>query len=163
MMSDKPISTYLNDHLAGATAALQLLEYLEAAHDGTPRERFFVELRADVAADRQELEVLMAGLHVSQSRTRKATSWLAEKVTELKLRLDDPAGGTLRIFEAIEAVAVGIDGKRALWQALAAAAEDAPGLRLVDFERLTQRAEEQRRRVEGIRLEAAKAALGAAS
>ena len=35
-MSDKPIVTYLNDHLAGATAAIQLLEYLEAAHSGTP-------------------------------------------------------------------------------------------------------------------------------
>jgi hypothetical protein len=162
-MSNKAIATYLNDHLAGATAAIQLLEYLEAAHAGTPGERFFIELRADVEADRQELETLMAGLQISQSRTRQATSWLAEKVTELKLRLDDPAGGTLRIFEALEAVAIGIDGKRALWQALAAAAEDVPGLRLADYERLAQRAEEQRRRVEEVRLQAAKAALGAAS
>ena len=63
---------------------------------------------------------------VAESRTRKATAWLTEKVTELKLRLDDPAGGALRLLEALEAVSLGIEGKRALWRALAAAAEDAP-------------------------------------
>ena len=162
-MADKNMATYLNDHLAGSVAALELLEHLEAAHAGTPLERFVAELRADVAADRQELEALMGGLQIAESRTRKATAWLTEKVTELKLRLDDPAGEALRLLEALEAVAIGIEGKRALWRALAAAAEAAPLLRVLDYERLEQRADEQRRRVEVMRLEAAKAALGAAS
>ena len=158
-MADEHIATYLNDHLAGSVAALELLEHLEAAHAGTPLERFLAELRADVAADRQELEGLMDRLDIKESRTRKTSAWLAEKITELKLRLDDPAGGDLRLLESLEAVAVGIDGKRALWLALAAVAEDAPGLRLIDYQRLEKRADEQRRRVEGVRLEAAKRAL----
>ena len=158
-MADEHIATYLNDHLAGSVAALELLEHLEAAHSGTPLERFFAELRADVAADQQELEGLMGRLDIAESRTRKTSAWLAEKITELKLRLDDPAGGDLRLLESLEVVAVGIDGKRALWLALAAVAEEAPGLRLVDYQRLEQRATEQRRRVEVVRLEAAKRAL----
>jgi hypothetical protein len=54
-----------------------------------------------------------------------------------------------------EAVALGIEGKRALWRALAAAAEVSPAFQVADYERLTQRAEEQRQRVETVRLEAA--------
>ena len=49
-MADKNIATYLNDHLAGSVAALELLEHLEAAHAGTPLERFVAELRVDVAS-----------------------------------------------------------------------------------------------------------------
>jgi hypothetical protein len=158
-MADEHIATYLNDHVAGSVAALELLEQLEAEHAGTPLEGFAAELRADVAADRQELESLMDRLHVSRSRTRQAAVWFAEKITELKLRLDDPAAGALRLLEALEAVALGIDGKLALWRALAAAAEDKPALQLTDYERLATRAAEQRQRIETVRLIAAKKAL----
>jgi hypothetical protein len=162
-MADEHLATYLNDHLAGAVAAIELLEHLEAAHRGTAAERTLSELRADVAADRQALETLMERLHVKPSRPRKAVAWLSERITELKLRLDDPAGGALRLLESLEAVAIGIHGKLALWRALAAAADGAPRLREADYERLAQRAEHQRSRLEVLRLDAAKTALGAAS
>lgn len=158
-MADKHIATYLNDHLSGSAAAIEILEHLETAHAGTDVGRFATELRADVAVDRQELEALMGRLHVAESRTRKVTAWLAEKASELKLRLDDPAGGELRLLEALEALSLGIEGKRGLWQALTAAAEDAPALQVANYEGLTRRAEEQRRRVEAVRLEAARKAL----
>lgn len=161
-MGNEHLATYLNDHLAGSVAALELLTHLEAAYAGTPVEPFLSELRADVAADSQELEALMGRLHVSENLPRKAVAWLTEKVTQLKLRLDDPTGGALRLLEALEAVAIGIEGKQALWRALAATAENAPWLQVVDYERLIQRAEDQRRRVETMRLDAAKAALTAA-
>ena len=110
-------------------------------------------------ADRHTLKALMDRLEVGESRMRKAAGWLGEKVTELKLRLDDPAGGALRLLESMEALSLGIEGKRSLWRALAAAAEDAPALQGVDYEGLTRRAEEQRLRVEALRLEAARRAL----
>jgi hypothetical protein len=84
---------------------------------------------------------------------------LAEKVTALKLRLDDPADGDLRLFESLEALSLGLEGKKSLWRALSAAAGKAPALQLLDYERLTQRADEQRRRVEAKRLDIAKTAL----
>jgi hypothetical protein len=158
-MADEHIATYLNDHLAGSEAALELLEFIKAEQSGMSMEQFIAELRADIMADRQELEVLMVRLNVSKSRTRKATAWIGEKVTELKLHLDDPTGGPLRLLEALEALALGIHGKWSLWQAMAAAAADAPALQLVDYEGLAKRAEEQRGRVEAARLAAAKEAL----
>ncbi|HYP29734.1 MAG TPA: hypothetical protein VE262_23680 [Blastocatellia bacterium] len=161
-MADEHIATYLNDHLAGSVVAVELLEHLEEAHADNAIGRFVAELRADIEADRQELESFMDRLNVNRSLARRATAWLTEKVAELKLRVDDPSGGALRLLEALEAVEVGVEGKRALWTALAAAAEDAPDLRLLDYERLTQRAMEQHRRLEEVRLIAAKKALGAA-
>ena len=101
----------------------------------------------------------MERLDIGESRTRKATTWLATKLTELKLRFDDPQTGPLRLFESLEALSLGIEGKRSLWMALGAAAEISPLLRVADYERLTQRAQEQRNRVERLRITTARIAL----
>jgi hypothetical protein len=54
---------------------------------------------------------------------------------------------------------VGIEGKRALWHALEAVASEAPTLRKVNFDQLHERAETQRKRVEALRIEAAREAF----
>jgi hypothetical protein len=158
-LADDHIATYLNDHLAGSVVAVELMENLEAVYAGKPIADFIAKLRADVEVDRRELEDLMGRLQISESRTRKASAWLTEKFTQLKLRLDDPAHGELRLFESLEALSLGIEGKRSLWLALSTAAEVSPQLRIANYQRLQQRAKEQRDRVEEKRLELAKAAL----
>ena len=158
-MANEHLATYLNDHLAGSVVAIDLLEHLEGTHANTPLAEFFSKLRAEIAADREELEKLMSRLQIAESRTRKASAWFGGKVTELKLKLDDPSDGDLRLFESLEALSLGIEGKRGLWLALSTVAEDNADLKLVDYERLTQRAEEQRSHVEEMRLDVAKAAL----
>src|SRR5512138_2554001 len=150
-MAHEHLATYLNDHLAGSVVALDLLDRLKAIHSENTLRDFFKALRADIAADREKLEALMKALNIDQSRTRKASAWLAEKMTGLKLRFDDPAAGPLLLFESLEALSLGIEGKRSLWIALAATSEATPSLRIVDYERLQQRAQEQRERVEVLR------------
>ena len=159
-MTNAYLATYLSDHLAGSVAALELLEDLETTYAGTALRDFFVELQTDIEADQKELQALMDRLQIVESRPRKLAAWLAEKSIALKVRLDDKANGPLRLIESLEAVGLGIHGKLALWEALRAAAEELPRLRgMVDYERLARRAEEQRRRIEIVRLEAAKAAF----
>lgn len=155
-MANKHLETYLNDHLAGATSAIELIDSLAAAYTTTTVGRFFAELREDVTADRQELEALMERLNIARSSTRRAAGWFGEQITQIKLRLDDPAGGSLRLLEGLDILAAGIEGKRALWHALDAASAEVPELQGMDYERLTQRAKEQHDRVEVVRLEAAK-------
>jgi hypothetical protein len=162
-MANAHVATYLNDHLAGSVGALELLEQLETAHTGTPLGAAIGGLRTEIAADQHELERLMERLAVTRSRTRRATAWLAEKAAALKLALDDSSDGTFRLLESLEALAIGVDGKLALWQALAVAADEAPALRVLDYESLTERAEDQRCRIEELRLDAAKRALTADS
>jgi hypothetical protein len=151
-----PIAVYLNNHLAGSTVTLTLLEQLRSLHAGTDLERFLTNLHADTAADRQELETLMSRLHVPVSAPSKS-------LDESKHKSNGRPDGPLALLEALEAVALGIDGKRILWRSLIAAAELSPTLKIADFERLERRAEEQRCRVETHRIEAARHALTTAS
>jgi hypothetical protein len=156
-MANDHLATYLNDHLAGSVVAVELLERLQAA--GADMTECLAQLRSDIEADRRELKAFMHRLGIDESRTRKMGGWITQKLTQLKFRVDGPAGGPLRLLESLEAVALGIDGKLALWRALSAVAEVTPALRGVDYERLARRAMEQRQRAEALRLQAAKAAL----
>ena len=91
-MSKEHLSTYLNDHLSGAVAALEILDHLiQEANDLSP---FFTKLKSDIDADRQELVGLMNTLHISESRIRKASAWLVEQVAEAKFGMDDGQPGS---------------------------------------------------------------------
>jgi hypothetical protein len=162
-MADEYLAIYFNDHLAGSVVAVELLQHLERAYSGQEVQRFAAELRGDIEADRLELQKLMRSLNVAESRARQATAWVAEKMTMIKLRLDDWAGGDFRLFEALEALSLGIEGKRALWLALGDAARSAPALRQLDYASLADRAAQQRGRVEALRLETARTALAPAA
>src|SRR4051794_26584362 len=98
-MPSAHLGTYLRDHLAGSTVALELLEHLETTHPETDLARFLAGLREDITADRRELEGLMGRLHVSTGTLRSAVAWIGEKVARLKLRLDDSADGHFRLLE----------------------------------------------------------------
>lgn len=152
------LSTYLNDHLAGSVAGLEILDHLIERFEGETRERL-QQLKAEIEKDRDELAGLMQKLEIGQSTFRKAAAWLSEKGTELKLRFDDPSGGEFVVFESLEVLSLGIEGKRGLWRALKSASRVDPRLRLVDYDRLQRAAKKQRALVEKLRREAAKAAL----
>jgi hypothetical protein len=158
-MANEHLATYLNDHLAGSIVAVELMESLESSHKNTPVATFVRELRTDIEADQKELQRLMSALEISESRTRKVSAWLTEKLSELKLRFDDSEDGNLRLFESLEALSLGIEGKRSLWRALRAVAEISPALRILEYEKLLGRAQEQRERVESKRLEVARKIL----
>ena len=149
--------------MAGSAVALEMLQHLEQAHDDAPVATFAAGLRAEIEEDRRELEHVMERLGIKRSPVRQVTAWLSEKVTRAKLTLEDLRGDRLRLLEAFEALSLGIEGKRLLWRSLASGAESNPALRGTDYERLEQRAGEQRQRVESFRLDAARAVLGSGS
>lgn len=147
------LTTYLNDHLSGSTAALELLQHLEEAH--AELAPFLRALRHDIEVDRRELEALTARLGAAPSAPRQAVAWVAEKFARLKLKLDDRSGDRLKRLEALEAVALGIHGKGSLWRAL----KVVPAASGPNYDALIARADEQRERIEAVRLEAARHAL----
>jgi hypothetical protein len=152
-------ATYLNDHLAGSVVAIEMLEALEERATSQEQHNAISRLRADIVADQEQLRSLMRRLDVSESATRKAAAWLGEKVSRVKLILDDHADGALRQLEAWETIALGIDGKRALWAALDAVSLSDGDLAGMDYRHLMERAVEQRARAESLRIEAAHRAL----
>jgi hypothetical protein len=155
--SREHLATYLNDHLASSTVAVEILRQMEA--EATDLMPHLTRLRTDIETDHNELKTFMNRLGILESRLKKVVNWIVEQLTEVKLEIDDDSGGALRRLERLEAVALGIDGKSTLWAALGAAAALAPELRGPDYEGLAQRAAEQRQRVEVFRLQAARGAL----
>jgi hypothetical protein len=158
-MPDRNIRAYLNHHLAASVGWLEALEHLESAEKGTPMARTLTELRAEGLADRRVLEDLMVRLGVSESETEKATAWLGEKVFRALLPMNEQRSGSLHLLLTLEALALGLEGRRALWLALSSAAQQTVTLQGPDYRILVKRAEDQRERVEKLRLEAAGKAL----
>ena len=155
-MRDEDLASYLQDHYAGSVGAVELLDHLIGAHVGHPFENFFRELRSEIAADQDELRALMREFDVQKSGVRNAGAWMAEKVTQVKLDLAGQKEGGLGLFQALEALALGITGKQLLWRALAFVINDSARSLPIDLARLEHRALEQRDRVEAKRLEVAR-------
>jgi hypothetical protein len=153
------MTTYLNDHLAGSVAAIELMDHLLAVLTNDERRAALAGVRRDIAEDQELLQEILHELGGSESGIRKAAAWVAEKIGRAKLRLDDAGSGELRLLEALETVALGIQGKLALWASLATQREDWPELKRLDFDRLRARAEDQHGRVESLRLRSARVAL----
>lgn len=158
-MATSAITTYLNDHLGGSAAAVELLDRLIDRAASPEETGFFTTLRAEIEEDRTTLSDLINRFGGSPSGVRELGGWLAAKAALLKLRFEDTAGGDLELLEALEAIVIGIHGKSRLWRALSAAAPGLPELRAMDFAALERRADEQHARVETRRIAAARGAL----
>jgi hypothetical protein len=157
-MSSSSLITYLNDHLAGSVAALQLVDHLleQQPLGADPQLR---AIRGEIQEDQKVLQGILKSVGGKESPVRKAAAWLTEQVGQAKLRLDDSGSGNLRVLEALEALSLGIQGKASLWRALATVKDIRPGLDRADFRRLERRAQHQFDRVDALRLRAARAAL----
>jgi hypothetical protein len=142
----KYLAIYLNDHLAGAVAAVELARRAELG-----------ALADEIEEDRRALLDIMARLDVGQDRLKVAASWAAEKVGRLKLNGELLRSSPLSRLEELEVLGLGVEGKLALWRTLRQ--ELADDLQGVDLDALITRARSQRRRIERLRLEAARSAL----
>jgi hypothetical protein len=149
---------YLQDHLAGSTFGLELVERCRRNNEGSGLAEPLAELAAEIAADRQTLVEVMRDVGADASRAKVAAGWTLEKVRRLK-----PNGALFeytplaRVVE-LESLAIGIAGKRAMWRALddVVPREDRGGH---DFSALAGRATDQLSRVESLRVDAAREAF----
>jgi hypothetical protein len=155
-MSD-PLTTYLQDHLAGALHAIELLKSIRDHHSGKPLGQFAAELLVEIEADRDVLAQLTENTGGTSGGPKEWGAWLTEKVSRLKLK--HGSGNGLGIFESLEFLVLGIHGKWALWRALSVIAADDSRLAGTNFSALTARAEDQHARVDQQRLDHARSAL----
>src|SRR6476619_1448768 len=99
-MANRSLAIYLNNHLAGSVMALELLDQLKQEGAGTNEGPVLDRLHTEISADRQTLEALMAEQGITMNLPQQASAWLTEKLSEVKLRLDDPSGKELRRLES---------------------------------------------------------------
>ena len=148
---DDPLATYLHDHLAGAAAAIDLLEALRDEYQGEPLGSFAAGLLADIVEDEAVLRRRVTeSTGASRGALKQAAAWLGEKASRAKFQRQ--TAGEFGTFQALEVLALGILGKLALWQALAAIAPADPRLAGLDLDALADRARDQHARAERERL-----------
>ena len=157
-MSNKLLSIYLTDHLAGATAGVALAQRAAKHSAGTPAGRRLAQVAHEIEADRETLRHLMSELGIRHSPGKNVASWLVERLSRLKP--NGRAGGEMQLqrMHELETLSLGIAGKLALWESLAAAPEAAAAGR-IDLDELIDRARSQRERVEMERITLARGAL----
>ena len=153
------LGTYLNDHVAGSVLALELLNHLIDLPEA-PDRKLLTQLRIEIQEDQDVLRQLLRSVGAKESTARKAAAWLTEKLGRAKLRIDESSSGELRMLEGLETLALGIQGKLALWRSLATLGDAVTPLKTLDLARLQSRALEQFERVDRLRLDAVRRILG---
>ena len=157
--ASKYLATYLNDHLAGATAALELVRRAASENADNALGTFLSGLAEEIADDRAALREVMASLGVGADRKKVAFAWAVEKAGRLKPNAQLLGYSPLSPLIELEALSLGLEGKRLMWVALQGIAEEY-GLSSDRLTELEARADDQRERVERHRLEVSARALG---
>ena len=150
------LSIYLNDHLAGATVGVELVNRCRSANEGTEYGPVLERLAEEIEADRDALQRLIEERGFSRDRIKVGTGWLAEKFGRLKLNGSVRGYSPLSRLIELEGLFLGVSGKLSLWRNLRAAGI---GSRRTDLDELIKRAESQRRRLETLRTRAAEEAF----
>ena len=104
----RALATYLRDHLAGADAAIQMVQSLGDAYRGGPESALFESLYEQFREDRGVVEGILAGLGYTSWSAKR----LAGRATGNALRVvAGGAPGDLSLFRTLEALAIGVQCK----------------------------------------------------
>jgi len=118
------LGSYLNDHLAGATARLELARRVAGSRQDVEHRKRLTGLAADIAADRQALVQLMRSAGVPVHGRKILAGWITEKATRLKPNANVLIRSPLSDLIELEALYLGIQGKAARWRVLLAASSN---------------------------------------
>lgn len=158
-MNEKYLRIYLQDHLAGSTAGLELARRTskesQAGEYGPP----LAKIVDEIESDRRQLQAIMDALGFGGDRLKNLAAWTLEKAGRLKLNGELTQYSPLSRVVELEGLLTGITAKRGLWVALLELAPGEPRLDAELLTRLRDRAEEQRATVEELREKAAREAF----
>ncbi len=157
MSARKLLGIYLNDHLGGATAGVELAKRSLRANREGELGRFLARLLGELEEDRLTLRRVMRDLGVRESRGKQAAGLVAERVGRLKLNGRLTGYSPLSRVLELEGLVIGVEGKLSLWEHLGEVLPAA--VRGVDFEELAQRARRQQNELAEFKLSAAREAF----
>jgi hypothetical protein len=153
------LGIYLNDHLAGATAGLELFRRAAGGHASTDAAATLDRLAREIEEDRDALLGIMKSLDVPVTQYKVAGAWVAEKVGRAKPNGRLTSRSPLSSVIELEGMRLGVLGKASGWRLLQELAASEPRLDSAALDRLLQRADCQAEEIEQLRLAAAKEAL----
>jgi len=149
------LGIYLNDHLAAATAGVELARRAAASHRGSVTGDRLARFVADAAADRSALRRIMAALGAPVRHYKSYAAWVAEKAGRLKPNGSLWSRSPLSSVVELEILRLGVDGKAAAWRTLRALADRDTRLDPAELNELLARAAAQSQALEELRASAA--------
>jgi hypothetical protein len=149
------LGIYLNDHLAGATAATELARRVAASHQGQGESGPLERLADEVAEDRASLLQIMAALGIPVRAYKVGAAWIGEKAGRLKFNGYLLGRSPLSSLEELEMLRLGVEGKAAGWRTLRVLADTDARLDPGDIDELIDRARRQGEMLEELRAGAA--------
>ena len=158
-----PLGIYLQDHLAGATFGLELVERARRNNEGTEFDPSLRTLAEEIRRDRETLLDLMRDIGVAPSRLKIAAAWGSEKARRVKPNGRLVGYTPLARVEEFESLLLGIAGKRALWHLLGRLDVVGRPVGRHDYAALADRAQGQLEAVEQLRVRAGEVAFVAAT
>jgi len=158
-VNDRYLPTYLNDHLAGAAAGTDLAARAASSNADNEYGQFLEDLHNEIAEDKATLELLMERLGVKKDPLKTTAARIAERVGRLKPNAHLTSYSPLSRIIELEAIALGVTGKLALWHSLRSLAHADDRLDAAEFDSLIERAEQQREAIESYRLRAVQETL----
>ena len=161
-MDDRLLGIYLNDHLAGATAGVELSRRLHQQNRQTPFGDDLGRIQQEIEEDRETLRTVMKRLGATENPLKTTAAWMAERAGRLKMNGRILGYSPLSRLEELEALRLGVEGKVALWQLLKETRGADPRLEGLDLDALRARGERQSGDLEALRLRAGREALGTA-
>jgi hypothetical protein len=106
---------YLRDHLSGSDVALRVVHRLDSTHQDIEDGPLFRRLSKEFEEDRGVVRTLLTQLGASGRSIKRAAGYASGTV------LSVTAGGEpgdLSLLRTLEALAIGVQGKRCMWRAL---------------------------------------------
>jgi hypothetical protein len=159
MVDEKLLRIFMQDHLAAATAGLELAKRARGANRDTAYGDRLAQVADEIAEDREALEEMLRDLGFGADRAKNVGAWAGEKVGRLKLNGQLRGYSPLSRVVELEALVGGISMKLSMWGILLEVSEQEPRLDPARLRRLITRGEEQRRTVSELRAEAARQAF----
>lgn len=156
-MAYSGLDTYLNDHIAGATAGRNLAKMAAQEHQTDEHGPFFSEIYAAIEADYGTLQQLASALGVDESAGKTALAEVGSKLMGPKFTAGDD--DDLNAFVTLETLSIGVEGKVCMWKALKTVAADYPAFGNFDVDALLASAISQREKLEEQRQKIAPRAL----
>ena len=153
------LGIYLNDHLTGATAGIELAKRCMGSNEDTPLGHYLARFVGEIVEDRDAVRDLLARLGVGENRAKQLGGYVAEKLGRLKFNGQLTGYSDLSRLIEVEGLCLGVEGRISLLRSLQRIRRH-PHVAVMDLDKMLERAQRQRVELEEFRLEAALTAFG---
>lgn len=154
-MDKKLLGIYINDHLAGHVAGLELAKRSASSNEATALGEFLEAFVSELEEEKEVIEKALDAVDKDPNRFKTFGAWVAEKAGRLKLNGNVASYSPLSRLLELEVMSNGVASKIDLWDSLRRMDVDAGA----DFGTLIERAESQRARLAAHRHAAISAAF----